>query len=312
MFIMVDISVVNISSVNLNLLVAFQALLEERSVTRAARRCGVTQPAMSNSLAQLRALFDDPLFTRSSHGLAPTARALGLAGPLREGLSKLGELLEARPFDPAVDDRRFVIAASDYVEFVLLPALLELLRTEAPKLRVEVRPWGLHEIPDGLARGEVDLMIGYYNRLPSGHEEQILFEDEYVCIVAKQHPRVRSKLTLQTYLQLGHVLVSQRSDSPGSVDRALAALGKERVVAARVSHFLLVPALVARTDLVAAIDRRAAEPFAAPFGLRLLDPPLALPRGKVGQVWHQRSSRDPAHRWLRGAIARVSAKLPKV
>jgi DNA-binding transcriptional LysR family regulator len=299
----------NISSVNLNLLVAFQALLEERSVTRAARRSGVSQPAMSNSLAQLRALFGDRLFTRTAHGLEPTPRALALAAPLRDGLAKLGELLDARPFDPRTATRRFVIAASDYVEFVLLPPLLERLRGAAPNLRLEIRPWGLHEIPEGLARGEIDLLIGYYDRVPPNHAEQLLFEDEYVCVVRRRHPRVQKKLTLKSYLELDHVLVSQKSDSPGSVDRALAARGKQRRVAVRVSHFLLVPTLIARTDFVAALDRRAAEPFAKPLGLRLLEPPLPLPRGRVGQVWHTRVESDAGHRFLRDAIARVSAEL---
>lgn len=293
----------NISGVNLNLLVAFDALFTEASVTRAARRVGVTQPAMSNSLAQLRALFGDPLFRRQRHGLEPTPRAIELSSTIRRGLSMLEAALAPASFDPARDQRRFVVLASDYVEFVLLPALLPRLGQRAPGLRLELRPWGLHEVPDALARNQAQLMIGYYDVLPPQHRDAPLLEEEYVCIVRRDHPRVGRRLTLERYLELEHVLVSEKSDSPGSVDRALAKLGKRRKVAARVSHFTTVPVLVAESDLIAAISRRVAEVFSEPLGLRLLEPPIALPRGRVRQVWHEQLDADPAHRFLRETIA---------
>jgi DNA-binding transcriptional LysR family regulator len=300
---------VNISGVNLNLLVAFDALFAEQSVTGAAKRVGVTQPAMSNSLAQLRALFDDQLFLRHRTGLSPTTRAKELAEPIRKGLMLLQGALAGQSFEPATSERRFMVAASDYVELVLLPRLLGRLAKQAPHVRLQLMPWGLHEAPPGLARGELDLMLGFYDKLPPHHHEQTLFSDEYVCVVRRGHPRVKSKLTLAQYLELSHVLVSSRADSPGSVDRALAALGKKRTVGARVSHFLTVPVLVSQTDYVAALDRRVAEVFAAPLGLKLFAPPLKLPKGSIGQVWHEQQDGDPAQRWLRGVIASVAAEL---
>jgi len=309
MFVMLDIHVVNVSSVNLNLLVALEALLEERSVTRAAQRTGVTQPAMSNTLAQLRALFDDPLFRRGAHGLEPTPRALALAEPVRQGLRLLGTALVTPSFDAGSAERTFVIAASDYVEFVLMPPLMRRLARDAPGVRIEIRPWGLHEVPPSLARAEADLMIGFYEEVPRRHRQKLLFDEDYTCIVRKDHPRVGRKLTFDLYLELEHVLVSQRSDSPGSVDRALAAKGKRRRVAARVSHFLMVPMLVARTDLVAAISRRVAEPLARPLGLKMLAPPISLPRGRIGQVWHEQMEGDPGQRWFRALIESVCATL---
>ena len=299
----------NINSVNLNLLVAFDALFEELSVTAAARRAGVTQPAMSNTLAQLRVLFGDPLFLRHRTGLTPTARAKQLAEPIRSGLRLLQGALVGQSFDEASSTRRFVIATSDYVELVLLPSLLNRLQRRAPGVRLQLRPWGLHEAPPELLRGEVDLMLGFYGKLPPHHHEQALFEDEYVCVVRRRHPSVKSKLTLSKYLELSHVLVSSRADSPGSVDRALAALGKQRRVGARVSHFLTVPVLVSQTDFVAALDRRVAEVFAGPLGLKLFPPPLKLPKGTIGQVWHDQQDRDPAQRWLRALIAEVASEL---
>lgn len=173
---------VNVAAVNLNLFVAFEALLAERNVTRAAKRLGVTQSAVSNALRQLRVLFDDPLFMRRSAGVDPTPRALALVDPVRRGLAALGEALAPPRFDPGTAARTFVVATSDYVELVLLPPLLARLSKEAPGVRVDIVPWGLHEVPDALARGEADLMMGYYARLPPGHRDARLFSEEFVCI----------------------------------------------------------------------------------------------------------------------------------
>ncbi len=299
----------DIRSVNLNLLVAFDALIEERSVTRAARRVGVSQPALSASLHRLRELFGDPLFRRAAHGLEPTPRALELAAPVRQGLRLLGEALSPPSFDPASARRGFVILASDYVEFVLLPPLLRQIAALAPGISLEVKPWGLHEIPPQLARGEADLLIGFYDQVPPQHSAKPLFEEEYAVIARRRHPKIKTRLTLARYLECGHVLVSEKSGSPGSVDRALAAQGKSRRVAARVSHFLLVPMLVARTDLVAALSRRVAEPFAAALKLRLFPPPLSLPKSRIGQAWHDQMTADPGHRWLREQIETVARRL---
>ena len=216
--------------------------------------------------------------------------------------------LAGSSFDPARSERRFVIAASDYVELVLLPALLRRLGQLAPRVRLQLRPWGLHEVPAELARGEVDLMLGFYDKVPPQHREQKLFQDEYVCVVRRGHPKVKSKLTLSQYLELSHVLVSARADSPGSVDRALAQLGKTRTVGARVSHFLTVPVLVSRTDFVAALDRRVAEVFAAPLGLKLFPPPLKLQKGTIGQVWHEQQQSDPGAGRVR-AVRQAAALL---
>jgi DNA-binding transcriptional LysR family regulator len=298
--------VVNVSSVNLNLLAALDALITERSVTRAASRLGVTQSAMSNSLQRLRELYDDPLFHRVGRGIVPTPRALAIGPQLRDGLALLGATLTTTGFDPATTDRTFVLALSDYVEFVLVPPLLHRLAQVAPNIRIVVVPWGRHEIPEALASGDVDLMIGFYDKVPPRHEEQILFSDEYVCIVRKGHPKVSTKLTLARYVELDHVIVSQTRDSVGSVDIALGKLGKKRRVGARVSHFLMVPRLVADTDFVAAISRRAAEPFVKTFGLRLFKPPLPLLTGRIGQVWHARQATDPAAIWLRQTIAEIA------
>jgi len=299
----------NITAANLNLFVAFDALLAERSVSRAARRVGITQSAMSNSLRHLRALLGDPLFLRSSHGIVPTPRALELAAPVREALRLLERALSPRGFDPAAATRTFTLFASDYVEFVLLPRLLGQTSRHAPGVRIQTLPWGLHQVPDEIARGSADLMIGFYDKVPAHHREEILFEERYACIVRKGHPVVKGRLTLRTYTSLKHIMVSQSAGATSGIDRALAELGHSREVSLRVSHFLNVPMLVANTDLVAALSRRVAEPFTRMLPLRLFDPPLRLRTSRVGMVWHDSLHDDPGHRWLRGVIAEVSARI---
>ncbi|CAN5881834.1 LysR family transcriptional regulator [soil metagenome] len=299
----------NIASVNLNHLVAFDALLGERSVTRAARRLGVTQSAMSNALRQLRLMFDDPLFLRRSSGIEPTARALALAAPIRRGLAALDAALAPAEFDPGTSERTFVIATSDYVELVLLPPLLRRLSRDAPRLRVEMVPWGLHDVPDSLARGEVDSMLGYYGRVPAGHHDQPLFTEEFLCLARRRHPTLGRRPTLRAWTGVPHVVVSQKPGSAASVDRALAARGLTRTIGVRVSHFSIVPQVVAETDFTAALSRRIAEPAARALGLATFAPPIALAKSTVGQVWHDRLDADAGHRWLRSTIADVAKRV---
>jgi DNA-binding transcriptional LysR family regulator len=300
---------VNITAVNLNLFVVFEALVAERNVTRAAKRLGVTQSAVSNALRQLRSVFDDPLFLRRSAGVEPTPRALALVDPVRRGLAALGDALAPPTFHAKTAERRFVIATSDFVELVLLPPLLARLATEAPNVQLEIVPWGQHEVPALLARGEADLMIGYYGRIPPAHRDQNLFTEEFRCLVRKKHPTIGRTLTLKKWTSVPHVVVSQRPGSRSSVDRALAKHGRTRTIGVRVSHFSIVPEIVARTDFVAALSSRIAEPAARLRDLRLLPPPIPLGTSTVGQVWHDRLDADPGHTWLRAVIADVSSRV---
>lgn len=297
----------NISAINLNLLVVLDALLSERHVSRAARRLGLSQPAVSNALSQLRTLLNDPLLVRGGPSMVPTERALALAGPVRAALAALETALASpQSFDPTKSDRTFVIAATDFVEFVLLPKLLARLSREAPGAKLVVRAWPHHHLPPSLASGEADLVIGFFLNIIPHHHGQKLFPDEFVCIVRKDHPRVRQRLTLATYAALSHVLVSSETAGPGVVDTALAKLGMTRTVGLRISHFLMVPPVIAATDFVAAISRRVAEEAARHLPLRVLPAPLPLPRGTVEQAWHERTDTSPPHAWLRGVIAEIA------
>lgn len=299
----------NMASGNLNLLVTLDALLAEGHVSRAARRLGLSQPAVSNALAQLRSWLGDPLLVRSGAVMIPTERARALAGPVRAALQTLQAALEAPSFDPARAARTFVLATTDFVEFVMLPRLLARVAARAPGVHFRVVSWPHHRVPPTLESGEVDLWIGFTGELPPGHKQQDLFPDEFVCIVRKDHPRVGKRLTLKTYASLAHLLVTTDSEGPGVVDLALAKVNLRRTVALRMSHFLMVPAVVAATDHVAALSRRVAEPFAKLLPLRVLPPPLPLPRGTVQQVWHDRTDASLAHRWLRAQVAELASEV---
>ena len=296
----------NIAALNLNLLPVLDALLAERSVSRAGVRLGLSQPAVSNALAQLREVLKDPLLVRKAGGMAPTERALALAGPLRAALLSLEQGLEpAAAFDAANAERDFTIMTNDFVAFAMLPRLLARLQREAPRVRLQVRAWQEHTIPADLARGDADLVLGFNRGLPAGHHATPLFEDRFIFVARKGHPLVPGKITLATYTKLAHVIVSQEPNARGVVDDVLAQRGLTRNVALRVSHFLLVPPIVAATDYVAALSEIVARPMAQSLRLQLLKMPLAAGGAMVQMMWHERTGTSRAHAWLREVVAEV-------
>jgi DNA-binding transcriptional LysR family regulator len=296
----------NIAGLNLNLLPVLDALLTERSVSRAGVRLGLSQPAVSNALGQLRALLGDPLLVRKGAGMAPTERALALAAPLRAALQALEQGLEPpTAFDPTTADRGFTIVTNDFVAFAMLPRLLARLQREAPRVRLQVRAWQEHVVPPDLARGDADLVLGFNRDLPAGHVAAPLFMDRFVFVARKGHPLVRGKITLAQYTKLSHVLVSQEPNARGVVDDVLARRGLSRTVALRLSHFLLVPPVLAATDYVAALSEVVARPMALRLPLQLLAMPLDVPTATVQMAWHERTAASPAHVWLRALVGEV-------
>jgi DNA-binding transcriptional LysR family regulator len=296
----------NVAALNLNLLPVLDALLAERSVSRAGLRLGLSQPAVSNALAQLRALLGDPLLVRRAGAMEPTERALALVEPVRAAMVAVERsLAPPAPFDPATATRDFVIATNDFVAFALLPRLLARLQREAPGVRLHVRAFQQHVVPPDLARGEADLGLGFSFGLPGGHRAADLFQDRFVFVARQGHPAVRGRVTLAGYSKLLHILVSHEPNARGVVDDALAARGLSRQVALRLSHFLLVPPVVATTDYVAALSELVARPAARSLPLQILKMPLEVPSAMVRMIWHERTDASPAHHWLRGVVEAV-------
>lgn len=297
--------------VDLNLLVALDALLAERSVTRAARRVGLSQPAMSNALARLRRTFDDPLLVRSGASMVPTPRALSLAAPVREALSTLELALESLgDFEPAQARRTFTLAASDYAQLVMLPRLVQRLAERAPRVGIRVAPaMGADRLRQEQERGRVDLAIGVFPHLPPGHQHLRLFTERFVTVARAEHPALEAGLDLDAFCALRHVVISPRGDGPGMVDRALEHLDRQRTVGLRIPGFVAALSVVARTDLLLTVAERVLTD--AP-GLAVYPPPVALPAFAVGMVWHDRTHHDPAQCWLRRTVAGLFCEEPLV
>ena len=294
---------VNLRAADLNLFVVLEAMLQEQSVSRAARRIGLSQPATSNALARLRALFDDPLFVRQGARMAPTPRAEAIAADVRAGLGHLDAALsDAVEFDPSTARRTFVVAANDFASFTALPTLMDRVRREAPGIVLQVVQYGPTQPFDALLSGAVDLILGAAFDLPSSVVSEDYIDVEFAVAVRKDHPRVRRRLTLRQFVELDHLLVAPMGGTRGAVDSALQERGLQRNVALFVPNFLLAPIIVGRTDLVTTLARPVLEVFAEQAGLRLFEPPLPLHGFPYSGMWERRRHSDPAHRWLRDAV----------
>lgn len=289
--------------VDLNLLAALDALLTERNVTRAARRLHLSQPALSARLQRLRAIFRDPLLVPARRGMIPTQRALELREPLREALERVhAVVVEQTPFDPSQADLIINIAASDYVQFALLRPLMAALKRNAPHMRPAWRQLNAPELFDQMERTEVDLAIMTVNTAPPQLRSRTLFTERYVFIARRGHPRLRRALDLDTFAALEHVVVSPRGGGfSGPVDAALQTRRRSRRVALSVATFLIVPEIVAHSDLVAVVPERLVRDRTDRLVVR--EPPLPVPGFTMGMVWHERTTGHPAHRWFRDTLA---------
>jgi DNA-binding transcriptional LysR family regulator len=298
--------------IDLNLLAAFDALMNERNVTRAAAQVGVSQPAMSAALSRLRRLLGDPLFLRSADGLLPTPRARELAEPIAEALRQIEATLVKQPeFVPGEAALVVNLGMSDYPAFVLLPALLEALSEQAPGISINVQAFNdRDDAVDLLDAGAIDAAIGVAPTYPEGRIlMRPILRDEFVTIIASNHPAARRGMNMKTFLSLRHALVSPEGERHGLVDQALAQQGKQRTLALTLPQMFAVPAIVARTGMTATVMKRVALNSPAGRRLALFPPPVALPDMVFHLIWHRRSDANPALRWLRALIEAVASAL---
>lgn len=299
----------DLRSVDLNLLVAFDALMSERSVTRAGKRTGRTQPAMSAALARLRALFEDELFVRGPSGLQPTQRATDLAEPLGRALDEIRRTLNfIQRFDPATSTQSFTLALSDHPAFLLLPRLTEVLRTRAPGVTLRINAFTHRDDAVALLdAGEADLTIGVPARQAGGGRilTQPLFEDHFVCILRRDHPAASQPLDLSTFLGLSHLLISPEGDRFGYVDAALAAQGLRRRIALSLPQMYAAPGVVACSDLIATLMAGIVAASASRDRLVVLPPPLDLAPVGFAMSWHRRNEAHPVQNWMRTTIVEL-------
>ncbi|MGY5780464.1 LysR family transcriptional regulator [Rhizobium sp. LEGMi135b] len=288
----------DIRALDLNLLRTLDALLDERSVTRAAERLGFTQPAVSGMLTRLRESFNDPLFVRTRRGIVPTLRATELAGPLKQILADVGALLQPAAFDPTTAKFTLSIAATDYALQAVVVPFLAKMRPLAPGIRIAIRPVENDRVQTQFESGDLDLaLMTPETALPELHARR-LFDETYVCALRSNHPDARKKqLSIDRFCALDHVLVSYSGERFwGVTDDALAKIGRRRHVALTVTSFLVLAEILRTTDLVAAVPRRLAQ---SAKGLVLREPPVDIPGFTKLAVWHERTHRDPGHRWVR-------------
>lgn len=304
---MSNIHHINLAGIDLNLLVVFDALMTEQNVTRAGERVGLSQPATSNALARLRSLINDDLFIRTAAGLRPTPTAIALHQQLHSALHQIQvALLQESTFDPATSNQVFAIGMSDYVEFALLPGLLQKLQTLAPQVGVQIRSGDRQKLLALLDSGEIDLACGVFPEKIAWHREQLLLQESYVCVCRKDHPVIGSSLSLEEYLSVSHLLVSVKEDRIGRVDALLAEQNLKRHIALSTPHFLTAPFILAQTDLVATLAQRVALTFANNQNLKRLTLPFSISGFSVFMRWHQSTETSPACQWLRSIVLKVS------
>jgi DNA-binding transcriptional LysR family regulator len=310
----------NISKIDLNLLVYLDVLLRERNVTRAAEELGISQPAMSNSLRRLRSLFDDPVLVRTSDGMTPTDRALELQPLVRDVLAAAElAVLPKTVFDPSESERIFRIMASDYTEATLLPKLLQRLSVEAPSVRLDIMTPSDVSFHD-VERGKVDLVINRFDTLPQSFHQIHLWDDSFSCVLRADNPVIKD-WNLESYLAAKHVWVSKTGMGVGVgmstddvqrlgwVDEALAKMDAKRVITLFTRHYQAALLLAEHNDLVVTIPTLAANSIQKNPQVAVLQPPFEIPRMRLKMVWSPLLQHDPGHGWMRKLIKSVSEEI---
>ena len=301
-----DMPLTHLDGIDLNLLLVLQRLFEAGSVTGAAERLGLSQPAVSRSLSRLRRAFGDDLFVRAPGGLQPTPRAEALRAGLGEALARLGALVAGpAPFSPAATTRAFTVAAGDYAEAVLLPRLLGALAREAPEATLRVVPVDPAWEPS-LAERRSDLLWAPRRRAGAGVVWTHLWDEGFAFVVRRGHPAARRPLTLERFTAVAQLAIAPEGRGGNPLDERLARLGARRRVVAQVPSFLVVPALIAGSDLGVTLPRRLVALHAARWDLAALELPFDMPGFDISQAWHERLRGDPAHAWFRKLVAGVA------
>ncbi len=292
-----------LSDIDLNQLVLFHHLMVERRVSRVAEKLGLTQPAVSNTLAKLRRRFGDELFVRTPAGMLPTPFAEQLAEPIGYALGMIHSGLNQHSrFEPGRVTQAVTIAMTDIGEIVFLPRLVERLRQEAPGVSLSTVRTTATNLREDMESGKVDLAIGPLPQLKAGFFQRRLFRQRYVCLFRQGHPLDRKRLTLADFKAAEHLVIVSPGTGHGKVDELIRRAGVERHVRLTIPHFVSVGQLLCSTDMVATVTERLAESLVEPFGLTWRPHPVALPEVAINVFWHAKVHRSPAHQWLRGVV----------
>jgi DNA-binding transcriptional LysR family regulator len=298
----------NLGAIDLNLLVVFDAVMQERSVTRAGDKVGLSQPAMSHALNRLRHMLKDQLFVRAPEGMVPTPRAEQLAEPLRRALNDMQLALEPETFAPNEAHRRFAIAVNNYAAVVLTPAVIAAIADAAPFVQLDIRPSGTLNVLDLIDRGELDLAIGYFEAPGERFKLSTLLEDRFVVAMRRDHPTARQKFSATAFAALLHLEISSSGEDTRFIDRWL----ESQKLSRRIAHsapYLSAAHVLARSNMVATLSLRIAKAFGRSDELHIGELPCKSPQVELVMLWHRRLDNQPAHRWLRTTIEKVGKRL---
>ena len=300
----------NLRSVDLNLLVALNALLTDLHVTRAADRIGLSQPAMSNALSRLRHIFKDELLVRTANGMQATPRAIELAEPVKRLLRQLERLLDSESaFDPAATTRSFSVRLSDLLSRLLLPAVSRTLKEKAPFAQIDVVHYSPTQTVEALEKDEIDLAISMGLAHSNSIKSVVLMKDRMVCVMREGHPAAQQSFTMETFLQSSHLKVSMSPTDLRFVDDVLARQGLTRRVAVNVPHWLLVPHVLRNSDLLSVMPRRLAFAMVSE-DLAIRDLPFASDPFEWSMYWHRRHDASQDLNWLRSIFVDAAQGLP--
>jgi len=292
------------SDIDLNLLVVFHELFQQRQVSLAAERLGLSQPTVSNALARLRKTFDDELFVRTAQGMQPTPTAQEIAEPIANALANVASALNRRQdFDPLTSDRQFVIAMTDVGEIHFMPPLLERCATIAPHVRIGSVRVNAVDWREGIETGQIDLVIGAFTDASESLYHRSLFSQKYVTMFRRDHAFAKGNVSLADFLAARHLIVSSRENPYDLINERLEKAGVLPGAQFHVPHFTSVPYIVSSTDMVVTVPEKLAQSAAGPFGLAFMRPPLRLPPLHTNIFWHRRFNQDSGSQWLRGVIA---------
>jgi DNA-binding transcriptional LysR family regulator len=297
-----------LKDIDLNQLVVFQQLIVERRVSRVAETLGLTQPAVSNTLAKMRRQFGDELFLRTPTGMLPTPFAEQLAESVGYALSMIQSGLNQQSrFEPVSYKRAVTIGMTDIGEIVFLPALMDRVRQEAPGVTLSTVRNAVVNLRDEMEAGKVDLAIGLLPQLKAGFFQRRLFQQRYVCLFRRGHALDKARVTLQDYSRAEHLVVVSPGTGHGKVDELIKRAGVDRQVSLTVPHFVSVGHILQGSDLVATVPERLAKHLVEPFGLRHVAHPIQLPEIAINMFWHAKSHRSAASQWLRGVVVDLFA-----
>ncbi len=292
---------VHIRNLDLNLLVILDSLLEHRNVTKASKALGLSQPAVSHALARLRATLKDPLLLRTPAGMVPTPRGESLRPKVRAALQEVERIwTDEAKFDPARSEAIITIASNDYSGLTVLPAFCGRVAKLAPKMRLQIVTQRERIPTSELASGEIDLAFNPATEDRPGLFAKRLFQENFVCLVRKNHPEIGKRLTLKSYLEHDHLLISPFGGMTGTVDEALEKIGLKRRVRISVPQFTLAPRILSQTDLILTLPERIAAAAIGEF--RSFPPPVDLPGFPFFALWNERTNGDAAHRWVRDQL----------